>query len=155
MHSRFLTQYSVLVFKQIVKSASRVIWPCCGSRGCLFFDAHADGKKLAFVAGILFGDSLRHRLHAFESARRIEIGALLAGMQFKTAFQALTQRLRKQSQQIATLRASRNGVRSRHLHRSRSERVLPGRTLRRSFRLFCAAVLVSSLTVFAVGQEVS
>ena len=56
----------------------------------LLFNPHADGVELAFVAGIFLGDSFRNRLQALEPLRWIEIGALLARMQFEAALRALT-----------------------------------------------------------------
>ena len=151
-----LTSALSLVFEQIVERPARIIRPARASRRGLFFHPHADRKKLALVASIFFRDPLRHRLHAFETARRIEVCALLAGMQLKAAFRALPQRFRKQGQNIAALRASRHRMSSGHVHRARSEGILPRRALRRlAFWLFCSAVLVSALTVFAVGQDVS
>lgn len=151
-YSIFLLLPSLLIFEQIVECAARIVWLCGASRRSLLFNAHADGEKLAFVACIFLRDPLRNRLHALEATGRIEIRALLAGVQFEAALGALAERLGKHCQERAALRAARNRVRSRHVHGARSESVFANRTLRRGLLLFRAAVLISALAVFAVGQ---
>src|SRR5882762_521681 len=82
--------------------------------------------------------------------------ALFAGVQVESAFRALPDRIGEILQQRAAFRAAGHGSRSRHVHRSRSERVFFFRR-RRLLELFFRSrtgILVSALPIFAVGQEV-
>jgi hypothetical protein len=115
----------------------------------LLLHPHADRIRLALVARVLLRDSFRHWLHTFKPAGRIEVGALFAGMQLKSALRALPQRLGDQSQQRPTLSATGDRVRPRHLHRARTKRVLADRLLAHGRLLALAsAVLISVLAIF-------
>src|SRR5438874_7085375 len=77
-------------------------------------------------------------------------------MQFKGTFRALSQRLGNRGQHGAALCAARNILRARHLHRTRAKGVLtrglfPWAIVLR-FLPLSAAVLVSVLAIFSVGQ---
>src|SRR5579862_8143930 len=78
-----------LLLEKIVKRRARV-----GRFGAyrsrrLFFRGDPDRVKRAGVLHILARDPLRNGLHAFEAARRIEVRALLAGVQLKPALRTL------------------------------------------------------------------
>jgi hypothetical protein len=145
------------ILEEIIEGLASVIrlrrQPC----RCLLLHAHADGIKSTVVARVFFGDPLWNRLHAFKAARRIKVGALLAGVQLKGALRTLAERLGKHGQQRAALRAARNRMRAWHLHGSRTERVvfilatwcrLLGRLLAR-----LATILISVLPVLTVRQK--
>lgn len=91
------------ILKQIVERLARTMglrcWACRG----LLLHAHADGIESTVVARVFFRNPLWDRLHAFKAAGRIKVGALLAGVQVKTAFWALPERLRQHGQQGAAL----------------------------------------------------
>src|SRR5579872_4892516 len=121
----------------------------------LFFARHANFVERALVARVFLRDSLFHRLHAFESAARIEIAALLAGMQFKSAFRARALS-RSVLQNGSALRTTGNRACPRHIDRTRSEGIISfcrtssGARLPGAFS-FVVAILISRLTVFRHG----
>ena len=55
---------------------------------CFPLDRSSRYKKVAGVSNILFRDSFRNRLRAFELSARVKIAAILAGPQIGTAFRA-------------------------------------------------------------------
>lgn len=119
------------VFEQIIKRLARRIGLCRRSGRSLLFDSDADGIKGALVLRIFLCDPLRHWLHALESARRIEIRALLAGVQFEAAFRTLTKGFRERGQQSSALGAARYRMGAWHLHRPRAVGIVfASRTLR-------------------------
>ena len=148
-----------LLLKEIVEgSAGVVAGTGSGAGRGLLLHPHADGIKLALVARIFPGDSFCYRLHAFEAAGRVEVGALFAGVQFESALRTSPHRLGDCSQQGSALGAAGDRVRPCHLHRARAESVFADRLLRRrplgiAFAFF-SAVLISVLAVFS-RQEVA
>lgn len=73
--------------------------------------------------------------------------ALPAGMQLETTFGTSRGRFDSGRQQRAALRAARDGVCTRHLHRTRAKRIFPHRLFRRLLLALLAAVLVSTLPI--------
>jgi hypothetical protein len=65
----------------------------------------------------------------------------------------LAQRFSNQRQQVTALRAARDAVCARHVHRTRPKCVFPGRTIYRSLALLCPTILISMLAVFTIGQR--
>ena len=148
--------YSIL--EQIIERLARTIGLRCWARRCLLLHADAHGVESAFVARVFFSNSCWNGLHTLEAARWIKISTLFAGVQLKIALLALAERLRQHRQQRPALRAARNRMRTWHLHRSRTERVvfililatwrlLLGRLLAR-----LATVLIPVLAVFTIRQ---
>jgi hypothetical protein len=76
-------------------------------------------------------------------------------MEFEAAFRALFQDFTRAWQHRSTLRTARHGALGRHLQRSRPEGVLPCRSIAgflSGLPAFFSAILISVLSVFAVGQ---
>jgi len=157
-----------LLLEQILKRMPRVAGAHAaqaGGSGGLLLTRNADLKECAIVAHIFFFDALRNRLHALEAAAGIEIIALLAGVQLESALRTNPRR-RHPLQHRATLRAARHRMRSRQVHRTRAERIIPfcrrRRRRRPVARIFLApqlfviitiAILIPVLTIF--GQSPS
>ena len=93
-----------------------------GGRGRgLFFPRYADFIRRTLVGGVLARHAFFDRLHAFEAAARVEIHALLAGMQFESTLGAFAIG-RDCLQHGPALRTTRHLPRARHVHRPRAER---------------------------------
>jgi len=134
-----------------------------GGSGRFLLACHPNLIKCALIARILFGDAFFYRLHALKAATRIEVRALLAGVQLESALRTLPfPRTSHSLQYRSTLRAARDDARPWQVHRFRPQCMIPARrtalALRRSLlpRLFflarlSIAVLISRLTVF--GQR--
>ncbi len=146
----------ILLFEQILKRLSRIGRPRTGGRRCFLLACHPHFIGWTVVARVFFRHSLFHRLHALKPAARVEVHALLARVQLKSALRALPFHA-KSLQNRAALRAARNLARSGQVHRPRPQSVVPFRrtalALRRSFprRLFLRFVLtipISRLPVF-------
>jgi hypothetical protein len=129
-----------LLLKQVLKRLPRIIRPRRGRGGRFFLPRHAHFVKLAIVARILARDAHRDGLHAFEAASRIEVGALLARMQFEAALGTLPGR-RHALQHRPTLRAARNSMCSRQIDRARAESIVPLRRRRRRTKRFLSRIL--------------
>lgn len=143
------------IFEQTVESLAGSVGPGGHSSRSLLLHAHADRIEPAFVAGIFLGNSFRDRLRAFESARRIEVGALFAGVEFEAAFGASTEWLRPLSEQRAALGTAGNRVSPWHLHRAWPEGVLPYGLVGRRLLTLSSAVLIPVLAVLTVGHTLS
>lgn len=82
-----------LVFEEIIERL-----PCArrfGGRWCggFFLRRDPDGVKGALVLDVFARNALGYSLHALKAAGRIEIHALLAGMQLEAALRALVRNL--------------------------------------------------------------
>ncbi len=71
--------------EQILKRLPRVVRPQAGGRGRFLLPRDADFVERAVVASVLSLNPLWNWLHALEAASRIEVGALFARVQLKTA----------------------------------------------------------------------
>jgi len=111
---------SYLLLEQILKRLPRIAGPLAGRCGRFLFPRHADFKQRAIVSRVLLGNPFLDRLHALESAARIEIHALLAGVQFETTLRTLPA-CRQSLQHRAALCAARHGTSAWHIHRARSK----------------------------------
>jgi hypothetical protein len=136
-----------LLLKEIVEGLAGVAgtrnmlggnrWPRHGSRrGGVFFNGGAKFVELAIVLLVLARDAFRNRLHAFKSRGRIEIGALLAGMQLERALRALAFGVETRLQNGAAIRASRARDGAHHARRARSNLFLSGMAFGRPFLFF-------------------
>lgn len=145
---------STLVLEKIIKCLSSIIRTLTASARRFLFNHHPYRIQRTLIAFVLRGNSGRNRLITFEAARRIKVLALLAGMQCEPALRALPDRIGQICQQRATLRATRNRPRARHVHRPRPKRIFffCGSRL---FKLFLGAttgILISALPILPVGQ---
>ena len=147
------------LLEQIVKRRPRTAGLQTRRSRSLFLASHSNLKELAGIPFVLLRDPLLHRLHAFEPAARIEIGTLLARMQFESALRTLPLDAHT-LQHSPALRAAGHGTRSRQVDRLRTQGMVPTRrpTLAFRWRLpwrlptrFSIVVLISRLTVF--GQK--
>jgi hypothetical protein len=78
----------VLLLEEIVQGATWVVRaPGCRRRFAL--NGGTKRKEGAVIASALVGDAFRDRLAALEPLARGKVGALLAGMQFCSAFGTL------------------------------------------------------------------
>jgi len=141
---------AALFLEEILECFARVLRPGGGGSRSLFLHSHPHGIERTLIAFVLPRDPLRDGLAAFEPAGSIEICALAAGVQFEAALRATSGWLGSSWQQSSALGAARDGVRSRHVHRTRAKRILLDRLLTCGLLPFLAAVLVSALTIFAV-----
>ncbi len=144
-----------LLLEQILKRCSRIVrTQRCRSRS-FFLARHSNLVKLAVVTHIFLRYPHRNRLHALETASRIEIRALLARVQFKLALRTFPV-ARAPLKNCSTLRAARDRASSGHIDRAWSKCVVPFRRrtscagpLARSFSLTLAiAILIPVLTIF-------
>ena len=148
-----VTSYSLLL-KKILERLPRVVG-AHSAGGSLAFNRRLDGKECALVARVFARDPLCNRLPAFQAAGRIEVRALLAGVQLKPAFRALPDRLGDRGQHRPALCAARHRARPRHVDRSRTEGIVLARTrsLARPAALrLVPTVHVALLSIFAVGH---
>jgi hypothetical protein len=143
-----------LFFEQIFEGGAGIVGTqaCRGRR--FFLPCHTDFVERAFVPRIFFCDSLLDRLHTFEAAARVKIGALLAGMQFEAAFRAVAF-ARCALQNCSALTATRNGAGSGHVDGARPEGIVTfygtpaGTRLPGAFAFILAiSILISGLTIF-------
>ncbi len=147
---------SGLLLEEIFKCLARVIRTLAALAGSFLLKHHAHGIEGTIVALVLGRDPCGNRLVAFETARRVEVLALLAGVEFETALRALGHGLGKILQQGAALRAAGDGTSPRHVKRARAEGVVvPRSRLLQLLLWFAAGVLISALAIFAVGQGAS
>lgn len=123
-----------LLLEEILEGLAGVVGPGGARRG-LALDCYPGRVKGAIVPRVFLRDALRNRLSALEPARRVEIRALLAAVELNSALWAFAVRVVTGGEDNATIGATRNGVRSRHLRRPRADlfalwgRPLPGRSL--------------------------
>ncbi len=73
-------------------------------RGRFLLHPHTHRVEGAIVTCIFFGDACGYRLAALESARRIKIRALFAGVQLEATLWTFADRLRHRRQQCAALK---------------------------------------------------
>src|ERR1700735_2403058 len=78
-----------LLLEQIIKRRPRIIRPQARRSRSLLLARHPNLIQRTVAPRIFLRDPLLHRLHALKPAPGIEIGALLARMQFKPALRAL------------------------------------------------------------------
>ena len=77
-------------------------------RGCgVLFDGGAKFVELAAVLGVLGRDAIRNGLRALKLSAAVEEAALLAAMQFKGAFGALTVGIKTTGEDSAAIGAAR------------------------------------------------
>ena len=93
------------LLEQILKRRPRIVGPGAGRGPSLFLARHPNLEQFAVIARIFLRDALLYRLHALEPAPRIEIGALLAGMQLESALRTLATS-RRSLQDVAALCAT-------------------------------------------------
>src|SRR5882672_3763861 len=86
----------LLLLEQVVERRARATGAQRRGSGSLFLARHANLVECAVVANVLLCDSHWNGLHTLEPAARIEIGALLAGVQFESALGTLLVRRRWQ-----------------------------------------------------------
>jgi hypothetical protein len=145
-----------LLLEQVIERRPRIVGSRARRRRCFLLARHPHFIRRTLVPRVLLRHSLLDRLHALEAAAGIEIHALLARMQFKSALR--TPPVRRHSlQHRAALGASRNRSRPRHIHRPRAKRVIAlrwwcARFLSRSLALASlaiVAILISRLTILS------
>jgi hypothetical protein len=78
-----------LLLEEILKRRPSIIGPQSRRGGSLFLARNPNLVELAIVPRILLRDPHFHWLHALKTASRIEICALLAGMQLEAAFRTV------------------------------------------------------------------
>ena len=143
-----------LLLEQILKRGPRVIWPQTRRGGRFLLTRYANLIELAIIPLVLLRHPLLDRLHALKPAARIEIRALLARMQFKSALRTLPL-ARSSLQHRAALCAPRHCPRPRQIHRTRPQRVVPlrraTRALRRSLPRFLPQFLASFVFVVPIS----
>jgi hypothetical protein len=103
--------------------------------------------------------ALSNRLRAFEPRGRIEVRALLAGMQFESAFRTLAHGIFQRRKYRPALPAARHRMRCSQLNRPGTDCLWPrgpvfAMTLpaRRAFT--AVAILISVLSILLVGQKI-
>ena len=139
-----------LFFEEIFESLASIHWlGCSGSRG-LFLAGHTNREKRALVLRVLSSDAHWYGLQAFEVARRVEIHALLAGVQFESALRTFFRHLPESRKKRAALGAAGHVARAGHLQWPRPERVFFYGLLERLFLGGRSAVLVASLPVLSI-----
>jgi len=92
------TEDGELFLEQVVKCLASIVrpdggktsrWRCRRNRygrwRSIFLDSRAKRVEGAVVSSVFFGNALRYRPGAFELCRRVEVGALFAGMELETA----------------------------------------------------------------------
>jgi hypothetical protein len=78
-------RHLLLLFKQIIKRRPRIAWPRARRSRSQLLSRRTNLIKRAIISRILFRYALLHRLHALKPTPRIEIHALLARVEFKSA----------------------------------------------------------------------
>jgi len=140
--------------KQIFEGLAGVVGPRGFRRG-LFLHGHARSVEGAIVLSVFLSDPFQNRLRAFEPACRIEISALLAAMEFKSAARAFSPRVKIHRENRPAAAAARNGMSPRHHRRLGADSLrprtlsLPGRLL----RPLPARILVTPLPILSVAHE--
>src|SRR5579864_1298165 len=126
-----------------------------GGRGVLLYGG-AELVEGAVVLGVLGGDALRNRLGALELRGAIEEAALLAAVQFQTAFRTLAVGVEAAGEHRAAIGAARAGDGADHARGARAK-LIGARTARRGlavvrplllvllFRVAIAAVAILSI----------
>ena len=148
-----------LFLEQILKRRPRIVWPLAGRRRSLFLASHANLIDCAQIALVFLRNAFLYRLHAFKAASRIEVRALLARVQRKSALRTFPfPRTGHPLQHGAALGAARHSPRTRQIDWFGPQRMVPSRRstlalrrrLLRRFRSarFSVVVLISRLTVF-------
>ena len=114
---------------------------CYGSRRRrVLFDRCAEFIKRALVPLVFTGNTLRNRLHAFESRGRIEICTLFTAVQFELAARTLALRIKAGLQHSAAVRTSSARDRTDHPRRSRTDLIMAWMTLGRTLFSFLGLV---------------
>src|ERR1700682_3197359 len=98
------------LLEQIFEGLTRVVRLQRGWGGSLFLHHHSHRVQAALIALVLARDAFRDRLRALKSARRIKVGALLAGVQFKATLGTLADRITECMQKRSALRAPGNNA---------------------------------------------
>src|SRR5258706_4320251 len=143
-----------LLLEQILKRLPRIVGASHAFARRLFLDRNTHGIKRAVVLFVFRGDPLRDWLVTFETAGRIKVLTLFAGVQVESAFRTLSDWVSNRLQQRPTLSAAGYGARSRHIQRPRTKSVVltRGSRLLELFLRVATGVLISALTVLAVRQ---
>jgi len=145
-----------LLLEQIFERGPRIVRPKAGRSGCLFLPRNAHFIRRARIPRVFLCDPLLHRLHALEPASRIEIRALLAGVQLKAALGTLFV-TGHPLQYGSALRTPRYRPRPRQIHGPRTQCMVPlrwtalalrGRLSRLLPARLAITVLISRLTIF-------
>ena len=92
MHTQFAPSEPILLdllLEQIIEGCAGVGGLGGGGRGGFFFGGDTNRVERAVVLHIFARDAFGNGLHALETLGGIEVGALLAGMQFETALRAV------------------------------------------------------------------
>ena len=134
-----------LLLEQRIKRGPSILRPRRNRSRSLFLPRHPNLIKLTIIALIFFPHALLHRLHALKPAARIEIHALLAGMQVEPTLGTAPFHS-KSLQHIAALRAARNFPRPRQIHRLRPQRMVPLRRTARAFHRRFSRLVASRFT---------
>ena len=143
-----------LLLEQILKSLTSIVGALGRGRGCLLLDHHSHRVKRALVALVFARNAFRNRLGALKAAGRIEVRALLAGVQFETTFGTLPDWIADRLQNRSALRTARDAACPGHLDRPRTECVLLDRPFGRLALLtFVTAILIAVLPVFQCGSS--
>src|SRR5262249_33874730 len=103
-----------LLLEEIVEGAADVAW-ARGVRRGVALDRHAQREPFAFVARVLVGQPLGDGLFALEVPARIEMAALLAGVEGGAAVRALGEGRDRDGQDGAARCAPGHGVLGQHL----------------------------------------
>ena len=115
-------------------------------------------EKVARVTDVLLGNSLRNRLCALKLRPGIEVPAVLAGSQIRSAFRAsaLEPDLNGGRDDGPAHSAPQNLLKTRHMHGPRSVPLLAfrgtGFRFSRAGHTLAAVVLISTLSVFPFGH---
>jgi len=91
--------------------------------GGFLLHSYPHGVERTVVAFVLARNSLRDGLAAFETAGRIKVRALAAGMNRRPALGALAGGFNSCGQKRATLSTAGNVMGARHLYRTRAESI--------------------------------
>jgi len=155
---RCLSLLQFLFLEQIIKRRPGIARPQTSRRRSLLLPRHPDLVGRTLIPRILLRHTFLDRLHTLKPASRIEIHALLAGMQFKPALWALPV-AGHPLQHRSALRTSRHRPRSRHIDRPRPKCIVAlrrrrrARLLSRPLAFLAIAVLITMLTVFGCHRS--
>src|SRR5262245_10404877 len=103
-----------LLLEQVVEGSADVAGARRVRRG-VALDRDAQRERGAVVLGVLVGDSLGHRLGAFDASARLEVRALPAGVERRSAIGTLLQRRVRDRQDGAAGAAPRDRALGEHV----------------------------------------
>ena len=159
---------TILFLEEVLKGLARIVvarrgWRggrssllCIGCGRGVFFDRSAKFVERAVVLGVLRRDAVWNRLRALKLSAAVEEPALLATVQFKSAFRTLTVRIKATREDSAAIGAARARDGADHARRARAELIGARTALRRLavmravflilfFRVAIAAVIILSI----------